>query len=121
MPVRFTELAIDAREPRAIAEWWARVLDYELSADSTDDVVELVGPEGSGPTLVFARVPESKSVKNRVHLDLNARGTSQATELQRLLDLGATTIDVGQGPDVDWIVLADPEGNEFCLLHSTVN
>jgi hypothetical protein len=76
-------------------------------------------PDGSGQGLLFLRVPEGKAVKNRLHLDLRpADGTDQAAELERLLDLGATPVDIGQG-DVTWHVLADPEGNEFCLLRST--
>lgn len=66
------------------------------------------------------QVPEGKSIKNRLHLDLRADGSSTEDELQRLLDLGARRVDVGQGPEVSWVVLADPEGNEFCLLSRTV-
>ncbi|MCU1663686.1 MAG: glyoxalase [Pseudonocardia sp.] len=65
-------------------------------------------------------VPEGKTIKNRLHLDLRADGSTTAEELQRLLSLGARRIDVGQGPDVSWVVLADPEGNEFCLLSRSV-
>lgn len=66
------------------------------------------------------QVPEGKSIKNRLHLDLRTDGSSTEDELQRLLDLGARRVDVGQGPEVSWVVLADPEGNEFCLLSRTV-
>src|SRR5690625_4591841 len=66
------------------------------------------------------QVPEGKSIKNRLHLDLRADGSSTEDELQRLLNLGARRVDVGQGPEVSWVVLADPEGNEFCLLSRTV-
>ena len=71
------------------------------------------------PALLFVPVPEAKTTKNRIHLDL-APHTSQdrEAEIQRLLDLGATPVDVGQGPGVTWTVLADPEGNEFCVLSS---
>jgi hypothetical protein len=65
-------------------------------------------------------VPEGKSVKNRLHLDVRADGSTTAQELERLLALGARRADVGQGPDVSWVVLADPEGNEFCLLSRPV-
>jgi hypothetical protein len=64
-------------------------------------------------------VPEGKSVKNRLHIDVNPVGVPQEVELQRLFDLGATHVDIGQGEET-WYVLADPEGNEFCLLRSTV-
>ncbi len=72
------------------------------------------------PGLLFLRVPEDKAVKNRLHLDLRPQdGSDQAAELERLLAMGARRVDVGQGSDVTWVVLADPEGNEFCLLRST--
>jgi hypothetical protein len=67
------------------------------------------------PTLTFARVPEEKTVKNRLHLDVNPTDREQTDEVRRLIDLGARPADVGQG-DVSWVVLADPEGNEFCVL-----
>ena len=65
-------------------------------------------------------MPEAKTVKNRLHLDLRADGATTAKELDRLLALGAQRADVGQGPDVSWVVLSDPEGNEFCLLSRSV-
>ena len=65
-------------------------------------------------------MPEAKSAKNRLHLDVRAEGSSTSEELQRLLNLGARRIDVGQGPEISWVVLADPEGNELCLLTRTV-
>ena len=67
------------------------------------------------PTLVFVAVPEGKAVKNRLHLDLRPVGCSHAEEVERLIGLGARRADIGQG-DVPWVVLADPEGNEFCVL-----
>jgi hypothetical protein len=68
------------------------------------------------PTLTFVRVPEGKTVKNRLHIDVNATDREQHEEVRRLLELGARPADVGQGDDVSWVVLADPEGNEFCVL-----
>ncbi len=121
MPVRFTELVIDCAGPRRLADWWMQVLGYAIT-EATDELVEISGGPGVLPTFVFAQVPEGKSVKNRLHIDLNARaGSTQEAELQRLLQMGAARADVGQGDDVSWIVLADPEGNEFCLLRSTVD
>lgn len=75
-------------------------------------------PESAvGPGLVFVPVPEGKTVKNRLHLDLApAQGDDQAAEVKRLVDRGATLADIGQGPEVSWVVLRDPEGNEFCVL-----
>jgi hypothetical protein len=78
------------------------------------------GEPTSPPLLVFVPVPEAKTVKNRVHLDVNPSGCDQAEELERLLALGARRVDVGQG-DQPWVVLADPEGNEFCLLARRVD
>ncbi len=115
MAYKFTELCIDSLDPEPIARWWAEVLDYEV-VDMDDEVVEIAGPAGSGPTLLFVRVPERKSVKNRLHIDVNPTDRDQPEELQRLLDLGARRADVGQGDDVSWVVLQDPDGNEFCLL-----
>jgi len=72
------------------------------------------------PIIETGAVPEAKSAKNRLHLDVRAEGSSTSEELQRLLNLGARRIDVGQGPEISWVVLADPEGNELCLLTRTV-
>ena len=128
MACRITELAVDARDPAALAAWWAEVLGYEvLDTDDGEGVVEIgppgQGPKGVVPTIVFVAVPEPKTGKLRLHLDLNATDRDQDAELARLLALGATPVDVGQGPlseTMTWHVLADPEGNEFCLLASTV-
>jgi catechol 2,3-dioxygenase-like lactoylglutathione lyase family enzyme len=111
---RFTELSVDAHDVDALARFWSAVLGWP-EVGREDGVIELADPAGTVPTLLFARVPEEKIVKNRVHLDVSPVGCDQAEELERLLALGATRVDVGQG-DVSWIVLADPEGNEFCLL-----
>jgi catechol 2,3-dioxygenase-like lactoylglutathione lyase family enzyme len=115
-----SELCVDARDPRVQARWWAEVLGWRVVLDPDDDeVVELVPPDGAATPWLFARVPEAKQVKNRLHVDLRPRdGEDQASELARLLALGATRVDVGQA-EVAWHVLADPEGNEFCLLHRT--
>lgn len=113
------QLAIDAADPQAQSRWWSQVLGWQAGPGDDADEGWVGPPDGNGHGLLFLRVPEGKAVKNRLHLDLRpADGTDQATELQRLLDLGATPVDIGQG-DVTWHVLADPEGNEFCLLLST--
>jgi Glyoxalase-like domain len=122
MASKLTELAIDCADPEALARFWCSVLDYEVQ-DADDGLVSIGSPAPAGvdgrgpvpPTLTFARVPEAKTVKNRLHLDVNPTDREQAEEVRRLLDLGARPADVGQG-DVSWIVLADPEGNEFCVL-----
>ena len=120
MSCKFTELVVDCIEPRRVADFWAAVLGYTVT-EATDEGVELSGGPNVYPTLVFVPVPERKTVKNRIHIDINAsNGSDQNAELARLLHLGATQVDIGQG-DVTWIVLADPEGNEFCLLRRTVD
>jgi len=111
---KFTELCVDAADIDALATFWSEVLGWPRT-DSYDEVIELADPSGATPTLAFAPVPEKKTVKNRLHLDVNPSGCDQAEELERLLGLGATKVDVGQG-EQSWVVLADPEGNEFCLL-----
>ena len=116
MASRFTELCIDCAEPRRLAQFWADVLDWRIDADeSDDDEVALVDPEGKAPLLLFVKVPEPKTVKNRLHIDVRARNSTQEAEVERLLALGARHADVGQGEQT-WVVLADPEGNEFCVL-----
>lgn len=116
MSSRFTELCIDCAEPQRLAGFWAEVLGWRITPDEDDEAVELADPEGGPTTLLFIRVPEAKTVKNRLHIDVNPRDREQAEEVERLLALGATPADVGQGDDVSWVVLADPEGNEFCVL-----
>lgn len=126
MTSKFTELAIDCADPATLARFWCSVLGYEVQdpGDGDDGTVTIgspLVPEGkrhSGPvppTLTFARVPEAKTVKNRLHLDVNPTDREQDDEVRRLLDLGARHADVGQG-EASWVVLADPEGNEFCVL-----
>ncbi|WP_258190779.1 VOC family protein [Arthrobacter sp. PAMC25284] len=77
-------------------------------------------PDGTSPAIDVIAVPEGKTVKNRLHFDLRADGVTTSEELERLLALGARRKDVGQRPDVSWVVLGDPEGNEFCLLSRSV-
>ena len=119
MSSRIAAIAIDAVRPRVVADFWCRVLGWQV-VEEEDGVVSIAPPDGSWPWIDVIGVPESKTVKNRLHLDLRADGVPTSDELQRLLDLGARRVDVGQGPDVTWVVLSDPEGNEFCLLSRTV-
>ena len=116
MGSRFTQLVIDCAHPARVAEFWARVLDYEVIDRGPKGEVEIGGRISGAPTLVFVPVPEAKTLKNRVHIDVNPTGADQKAELERLLALGARRVDVGQTSEVSWVVLADPEGNEFCLL-----
>jgi hypothetical protein len=119
MASKFTELIVDSADPARLAEFWTAVLGWQCTA-SNEEGVEIAGPPGSGPALVFVPVPEAKTVKNRIHIDVNPVGCDQAQEVARLLALGARHVDVGQG-DQTWVVLADPEGNEFCVLRSQVD
>jgi predicted enzyme related to lactoylglutathione lyase len=105
-------VTIDCRDPRSLASFWEQVLDYERTHDEDDEVV-IESRTGSGDALLFLAVPDEKKVKNRIHLDLTP--TDQAAEVERVKALGATEVDIGQR-DVSWVVLADPEGNEFCIL-----
>lgn len=125
MTSKFTELAIDCADPHGLARFWCSVLGYEVQDEDEADGVVTIGspavPEGRNhpgpvpPVLTFARVPEGKTVKNRLHIDVNPTDREQDEEVRRLLDLGARYADVGQG-DERCVVLADPEGNEFCVL-----
>ena len=114
----FTELVVDAADPDALARFWEEVLGWERT-DDTDGEIELTPPGGAKPTLLFVKVPEAKSVKNRIHIDVNPVACTRDEEVDRLLSLGARHVDIGQG-DQSWVVLADPEGNEFCVLGTTV-
>jgi catechol-2,3-dioxygenase len=119
MTSRIANVVIDARQPTVVADFWCAVLGWRVL--ETDAGIVTIGPDdGSWPVIDVVPVPEPKSVKNRLHLDLRADGVATADELLRLLSLGARRVDVGQSPDSSWVVLADPEGNEFCLLSRSV-
>ena len=119
MSSRIAAIAIDAAQPRLVADFWCDVLGWRI-LEEEDGVISIAPPDGSWPTIDVVPVPEAKTVKNRLHLDLRADGVTTSDELERLLSLGARPTDVGQGDDVTWVVLSDPEGNEFCLLSRTV-
>ncbi len=113
MSSRIAAIAIDAVNPdrsrtsgalSSDGEWWRKTATVSASLLPID----------------VCAVPEGKAVKNRLHLDLRADGATTAEELERLLAIGAQRADVGQNPDVTWVVLSDPEGNEFCLLSRSV-
>lgn len=126
MTSRFTELTVDCRDPEGLAAFWCEVLDFEVIDRSEGKVeigswvptVEEVRGRQMPPTLLFVRVPEDKAVKNRLHLDVSPIDRGTEDEVSRLLALGATRTDVGQGPARNWVVMADPEGNEFCVLRT---
>ena len=111
MSSRWYAMVVDSADPAALADFWAAALDYHVVYSAPDEVV-IARDENTYPSLLFAPVPEAKSVKNRLH-DLNP--DDQQAEVERLLSLGARRVDIGQG-DVSWVVMVDPEGNEFCVL-----
>ncbi len=119
MTIRIQCLCIDSRDPATVASFWESALGWRRTVDNEDQVV-LEPPEGSpedgvAPDLLFLKVPEDKAVKNRLHLDL--RPVDRDAEVARLEALGARRIDVGQR-EVSWVVMADPEGNEFDVLRA---
>jgi hypothetical protein len=116
--------SVDCRNAYELSEWWKQVLGY---VDIEDDPNEpgheecMIRDPETGHRVLFIEVPEPKAVKNRVHFDLRPRDLSQAEEVERLVGIGATPIaDLRgkYGPGTGWVVLADPEGNEFCILRS---
>ena len=120
MPTRAVHLVIDAADPSKLAVFWAAALGWEVAAEEPDEVVVAPAgfeyPNAAALPLVFVPVQDKKSGKNRVHLDLStASPEDQSAQVERVLALGAARADIGQG-DVPWEVLADPEGNEFCVL-----
>lgn len=136
---RTAQIAIDCRDPHALNRFWAEVMGYEMEDHhdmigplleaghaGPDDVIEIDGrrawktaaacrdPEGTGPRLLFQQVPEPKTVKNRVHIDVHA-GDDRDALVARCIELGATKLwDGRQGP-YTWVTMADIEGNEFCI------
>ncbi|MCX5396321.1 VOC family protein [Streptomyces sp. NBC_00102] len=106
-------LVVDAHDMSSLARFWCQVLDWKVVYEDADEVTIGANAEAL-PGLCFVSVPERKTAKNRLHIDLSP--DDQAAEVERILALGATRADVGQGGDVSWVVLADPEGNEFCVL-----
>ena len=108
-----TEILIDCTDADLLAAFWCEVLGWRVIDRDEDDIE--IGDGTGGLSIVFERVPERKTIKNRIHLDVKANDGNQDAEVERILALGARRVDIGQG-DVSWVVLADPEGNEFCVL-----
>jgi len=120
MSLRIQALAIDSIDPRVPAAFWENALGWRRTHEEDDEIV-LEPPAGSAedgvlPDLLFLRVPEQKGLKNRLHLDL--RPEDQDAEVARLEELGARQISMGQGAAATWVVMADPDGNEFCVLRA---
>jgi predicted enzyme related to lactoylglutathione lyase len=120
MTLRWQNISVDSTDPDRAATFWEQALGWRRTDEDPDEVV-LEPPAGSpeegvAPDILFLRVPERKTVKNRLHLDL--RPDDQAAEVARLEALGARRTSVGQDAGVTWVVLADPDGNEFCVLRA---
>ncbi|GAB3247862.1 VOC family protein [Alteromonas gracilis] len=129
--LRWYTVVVDCHDVHAQARWWGQVLDWQLVYEADDEAVivprhatadPVPGAEWGrqGPGLVFVPVPEGKTVKNRLHIDLAPHlEDDRDAQIERLVGLGASLVDVGQDDaEVSWTVLADPEGNEFCVLSS---
>lgn len=120
MALKWQCICVDCEDPRSLGGWWAELLGWRTTYD-TDDEVVLEPPAGSAedgvsPDILFLKVPESKTTKNRLHIDL--RPDDQAAEVGRAEALGARRVDIGQGEQSSWVVMADPDGNEFCILRA---
>ena len=114
MGLEWEQVMIDAADPVTLGRWWQAALGWVV-VDESDEEFEIRPTAETLPGLMFGRVPEAKTIKNRLHLDF--RPEDRDAEVRRLIDLGARPVDVGQGEQT-WVVLADPEGNEFCVLSS---
>jgi predicted enzyme related to lactoylglutathione lyase len=113
--VRFREVVIDCVDPPSLARFWAAATGYEIDNES-EGWAAIVGEGDRDIRVGFQRVPEDKVVKNRVHVDLSA--PDEEAEARRIEALGATRLWVSEDPDDPFVVLADPEGNEFCVVRN---
>ncbi len=114
MGLECEQVVVDAKDPVALGRWWMEALGWVAVSEEDGELEIRSGPDRI-PGILFVPVGEAKATKNRLHLDF--RPDDQAAEVERLLALGAVRADVGQG-EPSWVVLADPEGNEFCVLRS---
>jgi predicted enzyme related to lactoylglutathione lyase len=121
MANRITAWAIDCQDPARMAQFWTAVLDWVVTDTDEEGVVSIKASPDAASGIDLVPVADGpKRTKNRIHLDLSPTDRDQDAELGRLLALGARAVDIGQG-EVSWHVLADPEGNEFCLLRGRVD
>jgi catechol 2,3-dioxygenase-like lactoylglutathione lyase family enzyme len=121
MACRISELVIDCRDPQRLAEFWCEVLGFVVLDTEDDGSVEIGPRDGGGglqPTLVLSPSTDPKAGKLPLHIDVSPTDRDQDAELDRLLGLGARPVDIGQTGEEPWHCLADPEGNEFCLLRT---
>ncbi|GAA5228862.1 VOC family protein [Paeniglutamicibacter antarcticus] len=112
MALDWEQIVIDSKDAQTLGRWWADALGWVVTIDSREEF-EIRPTVDLTPGMIFVPVKDDKSAKNRVHPDF--RPLNQQAEVDRLLLLGARRADIGQG-EQDWVVLADPEGNEFCIL-----
>jgi len=112
VPLEWEQITVDARDAQALGRWWAQALGWVVTLDTPEEFEIRPAPDRL-PGLLFTPVPDTKTVKNRLHPDF--RPDDQQAEVARLVELGAQRVDIGQG-EQSWVVLADPEGNEFCVL-----
>ena len=117
MALTLSTVTVDASDPARLARWWADALGWKITEEEPDEISVAESDDESGTVLLFVSDPNAKAGKNRIHFDLAP--DDQQAEVDRLLGMGATRVDIGQR-DVSWVVLADPEGNEFCVLARTV-
>jgi predicted enzyme related to lactoylglutathione lyase len=115
MPVRMHHVVVDAHDLPGLARFWSQALGWSVLSERPREVV--IGPDENAPVgMCFMPVTDEKTVKNRVHLDLTTDASDRDEEIERLLALGARRVDIGQTGEESWTVLADPEGNEFCVI-----
>ena len=115
MPLRLHHVVIDTHDLPGLARFWTQALGWRVLSERDQEIV--IGPDVTAPVgICFMPVTGAKTVKNRVHLDLTTSAADRDAEIERLLALGARRVDIGQTGQESWTVLADPEGNEFCLV-----
>jgi predicted enzyme related to lactoylglutathione lyase len=115
MALRLHHIVVDAHDLPGLAQFWAQALGWRILSERAQEVV--IGPDETAPVgMCFMPVSDVKIVKNRVHLDLTTGSDDREAEIERLLALGACRVDIGQTGAESWTVLADPEGNEFCVV-----
>ncbi|MBG0828958.1 VOC family protein [Planomonospora sp. ID67723] len=114
MPSTWFSLAVHSPDPADLARFWADALGYQIVFEGPKGEVAIAKDEFSNPGMVFVPLDEPRQGKSRLHVELNP--DDQDAEVERLIGLGASRVDIGQPADASWVVLADPDGNEFCVL-----
>jgi len=115
MPLRLHHIVIDTHDLPGLARFWTQALGWRVLSERDQEIV--IGPDVTAPVgICFMPVTDAKTVKNRVHLDLTTSAADRDAEIGRLLAIGARRVDIGQTGQESWTVLADPEGNEFCVV-----